>query len=99
MLSVLINFWKDTRNVHLLAHVDVFIFWHGFWNAKLIRLRYKLIHLRYLPSDNPTYEKLCNQADTQPFSNVEVGAGHVSYGLLPSQEMAKSAQSDITRSW
>jgi len=43
----------------------------------------RLIRLRYLPEDSPSFEHLCNTADSRLFSAVLGNPGHVLHGLLP----------------
>src|SRR5678816_1428570 len=42
----------------------------------------RLIRLRYLPEDSPSFEHLCNTADSRLFSAVLGNPGHVLHGLL-----------------
>ena len=43
----------------------------------------KLIRLRYLPDDFPTFERLCLEADSGLFSAVLMNQGHLLHSLLP----------------
>ena len=42
----------------------------------------RLIRLRYLPEDSPSFEHLCRTADSRLFSAVLGNPGHVLHGLL-----------------
>ena len=61
--------------------------WWGFvgqdGRTRLQALLRRLIRLRYLPENNPSFEQLCQSADPRLFGAVRADAGHVLHDLLP----------------
>ena len=75
---------RATTVAHLLYAAPA---WWGFAGQQdrscLQSVISKLIRLRYLLDDYPTFERLCLEADTRLFSAVLMNQGHLLHRLLP----------------